>query len=254
LLFNTDPLLLVINMVVLLIGMTLHEFAHSYVGYRMGDPTPRELGRLTLNPFVHINWIGWLMFAVIGFGVLGSAPIAAHRMRNPRWGFLAAVAAGPLANLAIAIATGLVLLVLRLSGQVTLFDLAMGVRDPASSILMAFLFQMIYLNILLFVFNLLPLFPMDGWHILLALLPVGMLDWGQIPALIRQQLRPLANFLYAPAGTWQGWAQASYYVLLGLIFYTIALSWIGGSLPLPNILSLLIGQPVQQITFFLAGF
>jgi hypothetical protein len=87
--------------------MDIHEVAHNYVGYWMGDPTPREMGRLTLNPLVHINWIGWLMWVVIGFGILGSAPISEGRMRNRRWGFLAAVAAGPFSNLALAAVSAL---------------------------------------------------------------------------------------------------------------------------------------------------
>src|SRR5690606_29957003 len=86
----------------LLIGMTVHEWAHNYVGYGMCDPNPTRLGKLTLNPMAHIYWPGFLMFVLIGFGILGTAPIAAYRMRNPRMGYLAAVAAGPLSNLGVA--------------------------------------------------------------------------------------------------------------------------------------------------------
>src|SRR5690606_41168026 len=94
------------------IGMTIHEFAHNYVAHLMGDYVPAQQGRLTLNPFVHINWVGWLMFALIGFGILGSAPIAADRMRNPRWGYLAAVAAGPVSNLMLAAVFGIIFRIL----------------------------------------------------------------------------------------------------------------------------------------------
>src|SRR5690606_34502 len=59
-----------------LIGMTIHEFAHNYVGYLMGDPVPAQQGRLTLDPRVHINWFGFAMFILIGFGILGQAPIS----------------------------------------------------------------------------------------------------------------------------------------------------------------------------------
>ena len=99
---------LIVNLVVLLIGMTLHEFAHNYIGWKMGDPTPAQQGRLTLNPFVHINWVGWLMFALLGFGILGSAPISPYRMplENRRWRWLAAVAAGPVSNLLLAAISG----------------------------------------------------------------------------------------------------------------------------------------------------
>src|SRR6185436_15049033 len=105
LLFNLTPEQIIVRLLVLGIGMTIHEFSHNYVGWRMGDPEPARQGRLTLNPLVHINWIGWIMFALIGFGILGSAPISPYRMpvENRRWRWLAAVAAGPLSNLGLAI-------------------------------------------------------------------------------------------------------------------------------------------------------
>lgn len=151
------------RLIVLLIGMTVHEFAHNYVGYKMGDPTPRDMGRLTLNPFVHINWIGWLMFAFIGFGILGSAPISEYRMRDRRWGYLAAVAAGPLSNLGLAI----------ISSVPFWFGLQLQPIGPRAFVptFSYFLYSMVFWNALLFLFNLLPVFPLDGWHVLLKLLP-----------------------------------------------------------------------------------
>src|SRR5512143_4000598 len=83
--------------------MDIHEFAHAYVAYRMGDTTARDMGRMTLNPFVNINWIGFAMWVLIGFGILGLAPVVESRMRNGRWGMLAAVAAGPISNLLLAV-------------------------------------------------------------------------------------------------------------------------------------------------------
>ncbi len=149
---------------VLLIAMTVHEFAHNYVGYRMGDPTPRDLGRLTLNPLVHINWLGWAMWVVIGFGILGSAPISEWRMRDRRWGYFWAVAAGPLSNLALAAFAAL------------LFRLGIWRFEffrPTDFIfnLNQFMTLFFNLNLLLFLFNLLPFFPFDGWHMLRKLLP-----------------------------------------------------------------------------------
>ncbi|MGV2433844.1 MAG UNVERIFIED_CONTAM: hypothetical protein LVT10_02165 [Anaerolineae bacterium] len=73
-LFDLTLTLLIANLIALGVGMTVHEFAHNWVAHLMGDPVPAREGRLTLNPLVHINWIGWLMFAIIGFGILGSAP------------------------------------------------------------------------------------------------------------------------------------------------------------------------------------
>ncbi len=158
---NADPLFILQIMLGVflgaLIGMTVHEWAHNYIAYRMGDRTPAEQGRLTLNPMVHINPMGFLMFVLIGFGVLGSAPINPRRMRNPRWGYLAAVAAGPISNLILAVALGIV------------FRILIGFNGP--QLLLGILTFMIYMNLLLFLFNLIPLFPLDGWYIVYALLP-----------------------------------------------------------------------------------
>jgi Zn-dependent protease len=195
------------------LGMTIHEFSHNYVAHLMGDPVPAREGRLTLNPLVHINWIGWLMFALIGFGILGSAPIAAHRMRNPRWGYLAAVAAGPISNLILAAVFGLIFRLV--------LPLAVNQQIPFFVVLL--LQMIIYFNVLLFVFNILPFFPLDGWYIVLALLPPDL------------------------AYTWQRWQQYTYFAFFALIL----LSFVGGSL---NILGILIGQPVRAIYGALIGF
>ncbi len=158
---------LITNAIVLLVAMTVHEFAHNYVGYRMGDPTPRDTGRLTLNPLVHINWIGWLMWVVIGFGILGSAPISEYRMRDRRWGYFWAVAAGPLANLALAVVCAIPFW---FGMQPENFFGGRAILPTIPQLLTAG----VSLNLLLFLFNLLPIFPFDGWHILRKLLPPEM--------------------------------------------------------------------------------
>lgn len=199
-----SPAELFANAVVLLLGMTLHEFAHNYIAWRMGDPEPARLGRLTFNPFVHINWIGWIMFVVVGFGVLGSAPISPYRMHpnQRRWRWLAAVAAGPVSNLLLALGTALLL---RLLG--------VGVVEVLPPMLQLILFQMVYLNLLLFIFNLLPLFPIDGWQVVLSLLPPD-----------------LAVF-------WERHKQTTTYILFGLILLSFV------RIPGFNPLQMLIGQP-----------
>lgn len=218
---SLTPEQLIANIIAVLLGMTVHEFAHSWVADRMGDPTPRSLGRLTLNPLVHINWIGFLMFVLVGFGILGSAPIAPWRMRNPRWGALAAVAAGPLSNLLLAVVFAIPLRLL-FSPRDVLVALQFGGMENLPVII---LLQIVFFNVLLFIFNLIPLYPIDGWRIVLSLLPPDLADW------------------------WNRNQQTSQLIFFGLILISI--------FPLrgiPNILGLLIGEPTRAITQFLLGF
>jgi Zn-dependent protease len=215
LLFNLSPEQIIVRLLVLGVGMTIHEFAHNYVGWRMGDPEPARQGRLTLNPLVHINWIGWIMFALIGFGILGSAPISPYRMPviNRRWRWLAAVAAGPVSNLLLAVVFAIVM---RIVGPDVFFRLPAFVQD--------LLYGMVSLNLLLFVFNLIPLYPIDGWQIVLALLPPDL------------------------AVTWERYAQTTQLIFFGLLI----LSFI--PIPgIPNIFGLLITQPVSQLLLLLLG-
>ncbi len=207
---DLNPVSLLARAIALLIGMTIHEYAHVYVAYRMGDNTGASQGRLTLNPLVHINPLGFIMGVIIGFGFLGSAPVNPYRMRNPRWGYLAAVAAGPISNLLIAIVFAIPL---RLAPQL-LFS---------SSLVSEIFFQIIFLNIILALFNIIPLSPLDGWSILYTLLPADQARW------------------------WQANQQNSYYLFMLLIL----LSFIGGQF---NLLGILISQPSNQLFRILVGF
>lgn len=238
---DLNPITIIINLIVLGVAMTVHEFAHNYVAWKMGDEMPLKMGRLTLNPLVHINWVGWLMFAIIGFGILGSAPISPDRMRDPRKGFLAAVAAGPLSNLGLALVFAIML---RFSGlSVHGFLVYRGLEpmtDPIS-MLAALLYAMVFWNLLLCVFNLIPLFPIDGWHIVLSLLPGRWLDHMQVPVVIQRSLRPLSEFLMRPAFKWRDWQMASYYVFIALIF--ISFLPFGGFSPF----GIFVGQPTSAL-------
>jgi Zn-dependent protease len=165
---------------VLLISVTVHEFAHNYIGYLMGDPTPRDLGKLTLNPMKHIYWPGWLMWVLIGFGPLGFAPINERRMRDPRWGYLAAVAAGPISNLLMAILAAIP------------FWLGLDPSEPGPKAIIPtgaqFLTGMVQWNVLLFLFNLIPVYGFDGWQIVRKLLPpeveYSWIKYGQTTQII----------------------------------------------------------------------
>ncbi len=241
---NFHPISFLITLLVVGLGMSVHEFAHNYVGWKMGDPVPKSQGRLTLNPLVHINWVGFLMFVIIGFGPLGSAPISAQRMRDPRWGYLAAVAAGPFSNLGLAIVSAILLRIFNWSGLGAQAYISSGFTAGFASVISAFLFAMVFWNVLLFVFNLIPLFPIDGWHIVLTLLPGTWLNRMQIPVFIQQNMRPLAAFLARPAFKWSDWRQISYYVFFGLILLSFV--------PIPGFPSPL-GIIITQPTFAIIG-
>lgn len=156
---------LILTAITFLIAMTVHEFAHAYIAYRMGDTTARDMGRMTLNPFVNINWMGFAMAMVIGFGFLGSAPVNEYRMRDRRWGMFWAVAAGPISNLLLAIVCAIPFWLIP-----TLIPEFNSSNDFVPTI-QSFFGRMVWLNLILFVFNLIPLFPLDGWTILLKLVP-----------------------------------------------------------------------------------
>lgn len=228
---NLTPQVLIANLIALGLGMTLHEFAHNYVGWRMGDPEPARQGRLTLNPLVHINWIGWIMFAVLGFGILGSAPISWTRMprENRRWRWLAAVAAGPVANLLLASVVAIILRILIATNVLAEMDMYRMLISPTSAssisdLILLIFTQTIVLNVLLFVFNLIPLFPIDGWNIVWALLPVDL------------------------AETWERHRQTTFYIFIGLLLLSFVP--IRG---IPNIFGLLVSQPSNAISLFLLG-
>ena len=240
-LLDLHPITILINLVVLGMAMTIHEFAHNYVAWKMGDEVPKLQGRLTLNPLVHINWIGWLMFAIVGFGILGSAPISAKRMRDPRRGFLAAVAAGPFSNLVLAVVFALLLRLSGLSAEGYYAYNAPELITGPLIVMAALLYAGVFWNVLLFVFNLIPLFPIDGWHIVLTLLPGSWLNRMQIPVVIQQNIKPLSDFLMRPAFKWRDWQTVSYYVFLALIF--LSFLPLGGISPF----GLFVGQPTGAL-------
>ena len=161
-----------ISFVVLLFSLTVHEMAHAWTADRLGDPTARQLGRVSLNPMVHADPIGTILFPLIalisGAPLIGWAkpvPVNTRQLGSPRRDYVFVAAAGPASNLVIAIAAATVLSVLPISPH-TLGD-SVNVSVPAATILS----QLVRLNVLLAVFNMIPIPPLDGGNVLAGILP-----------------------------------------------------------------------------------
>lgn len=139
-----------------LFAITIHEFSHGYIAYRLGDPTAHDAGRLTLNPLAHLDIFGTLALIFIGFGWAKPVPVNPRNFANPRRDNLWVSLAGPASNFISAFAFGMLF---RFLGPL--------LTDSSISLIIA---KMIYLgvwiNLILTVFNLLPIPPLDGFHIL----------------------------------------------------------------------------------------
>ena len=160
-----------IAFIVLLFSLTVHEMAHAWAADRLGDPTARLLGRVSLNPMVHADLIGTIVFPLIamttGAPIIGWAkpvPVNSRYLRHPQRDFVVVAAAGPASNLVLAIASACVLAVLPVSPQ-TIGEANVSV--PVATILS----QLMRLNVLLAVFNMIPIPPLDGGNVLAGLLP-----------------------------------------------------------------------------------
>ncbi len=145
---------------VILISLTFHEFAHGWMAYRLGDNTARNQGRLTLNPLAHIDPVGFLMMILFKFGWAKPVPVNPNNLRtDPERGMLLVSLAGPAANMLIALAASLLL-------GLGLFKLV-----PYADYIYYLLYLTMQINVILAIFNLIPVPPLDGSKILAGLLP-----------------------------------------------------------------------------------
>ena len=155
----TNPLSFLIFLAALFLAISIHEAAHAWAADRLGDPTARFSGRLTLNPFAHLDPLGTLMLFLFGFGWGKPVPVDYYNLRQPRRDAALISLAGPLSNLILAIFISLV------------WRLGIYLSPPSGQILSFFFLPLLQLNLVLGVFNLLPLNPLDGGKILTGLLP-----------------------------------------------------------------------------------
>jgi Zn-dependent protease len=159
---------------VLLFSLTVHEMAHAWTADHLGDPTARLLGRVSLNPLVHADLIGTVVFPLVamvsGAPLIGWAkpvPVNARRLGHPRRDFMFVAAAGPTSNMLLAFTAAVLLAMLPVSPQ-TLGE--PNVSVPVAAILS----QAMRLNVLLAVFNMIPIPPLDGGNVLSGLLPYSL--------------------------------------------------------------------------------
>ncbi len=145
--------------ITLVFAFTLHEFAHAYVAYKFGDETAKKQGRLTLNPMQHLDPFGTILILIAGFGWARPVPVNRYFFKKPRLAGILVSAAGPLSNLLLACVGFIVGYGLSRMG----FNITGNFND--------FLNIFIQLNIVLFIFNLLPLPPLDGYRIIEDLAP-----------------------------------------------------------------------------------
>lgn len=191
-----DPLSFALTLVAILIAATCHEFAHAFVADRLGDPTARTLGRLSLNPLVHLDLLGTLFFVLFGFGWARPVPVNPRNFQSPRQGMLQVAAAGPLANVTVAFILGALV-----KSQAYAFP-------PIVAVLIA---RVVWINVILVIFNLIPVPPLDGSRILESVLPADqalafsrLQPYGMLVLLlllytgvVGRLLVPAAQWLYA---------------------------------------------------------
>ncbi len=180
--FNLDPEKIVeilIRIPVVLFSLSVHEVAHGYAAYKLGDPTARNLGRLSLNPLKHLDPIGALCMLLFKFGWAKPVPINTRYFKKPKRDMAISALAGPVSNLLMAFVAYIIsiyVLFFSAKGEHVAFDLSWNlipITDAGKVLYVLYLFfdTFFLLNISLAVFNLLPIPPLDGSRILFVILP-----------------------------------------------------------------------------------
>ncbi|RPI32815.1 MAG: site-2 protease family protein [Chloroflexota bacterium] len=220
-LFNLDPATLISRSIVLIIAFTVHEFAHAWSADQFGDDTPRVNGRLTLNPLAHLDPIGSLLLLVAGFGWAKPVPINPfYLQRRAPSATMWVALAGPFSNLIMAILAAIPFRLGLVSGIQAQYD----VYFRGSHLLPSFaqiMWEFVAINLVLMLFNLIPLAPLDGEKIADYFLPPS---WGRVLDAIRP---------YGP-------------IILMAVFF------VGPMLNI-NVIGWIIGRPLQTLMNLLIG-
>ena len=151
-----------------MLAIVCHEVSHGYVAWRFGDPTARMMGRLTLNPLKHVDIIGTLMIFFVGIGWAKPVPVVYENLRNPKRDMIWVAAAGPITNIVLATVSAFILRGLVAYGNPAASGSPLAMLVEPVVLMLAF---SVYINLLLAIFNMIPVPPLDGGRVLAGLLP-----------------------------------------------------------------------------------
>ena len=183
---NIDLVSLVSSLAVLLVSLSVHESAHAWTADRLGDPTARHLGRISFNPLVHADFFGTFLFPLMGFmfggiifGWAKPVPVNTARLNNPRRDYMLVAAAGPVSNLLMAGGLLLVLGFMKSSSpsmELLLNQVVRGVAPGGGIVvgLLSMAYFGVMINLILAIFNMIPVAPLDGAAVLSGLLPQSL--------------------------------------------------------------------------------
>jgi len=188
---------ILITVLAAVVSITIHEVSHGYAAYKCGDDTAKIYGRLSLNPLKHIDWIGAICLVLFRFGWAKPVPINQYNFKNRKKGIILVSLAGPLSNFILAFAAMFLVAIVPVTGMFT-------------SILTVFLWMLVYLNIGLGIFNLIPLPPLDGSKIVSEFLKGGakykylsLERYGSVILLLVFIIRPIGNIFSEFLGFFQ---------------------------------------------------
>lgn len=188
-----------IMLVPALMAITCHEVSHGYIADKFGDNTARSMGRLTLNPIKHMDIFGTLMVFIVGIGWAKPVPVNFNNLRHPKRDMIWVAAAGPITNFALASISAIALRLLVSAGGGVPDASPLSVLIDPITLMLAF---SVYINLLLAIFNLIPVPPLDGGRVAVGLLPYG-------PSMALARVEPFGMI-----------------IIIALVFFTNAFSYV----------------------------
>ncbi|MDR1892907.1 MAG: site-2 protease family protein [Oscillospiraceae bacterium] len=210
---QTGVIILMSGVFVLFVSLSFHECAHAFIANKLGDPTALYSGRITMNPFKHLDPFGSLLILTVGFGWAKPVPVNTRNFRHPRRDMALTALAGPASNLILAFVSLLILYIIWAVSGIPNSDFLQNLNT--------FIGAFVGINISLAIFNLVPIPPLDGSRILTYFLPDRAID-------TLQRLEPFFPFilmfimisgtLSTPIWVVSGWVYDGFSALLGLIF------------------------------------